>query len=140
VKSFLELKVIHKNEHLFEFAVAASNPYFSGATEVYGDSSSLLDFANSLAGFPASINANPIEHKTAPTEATYFSMKFYCVDKMGHIAVRVIMGRGISDFDSKESDKMEIEILVDPASIDSFRKELEDMARHQEGSAILNGR
>ena len=51
-KSFLELKVIWKDDHMFELSVIASCIDFYGRTEVYDQSESLSKFASTLKGFP----------------------------------------------------------------------------------------
>ena len=51
-KFFLELKIIRKDDDIFELQVTASNGRFRGMTEIYETSESLEKFANSLLGFP----------------------------------------------------------------------------------------
>lgn len=51
-KSFLELKSIWKDEHMFELKVTVSKNMFSGTTEVYDQYESISDFAKKLIDYP----------------------------------------------------------------------------------------
>jgi len=51
-KSFLELKVIWKDDEMYELGVTTSNINFFGRTKVYDKFESLSIFASTLKGFP----------------------------------------------------------------------------------------
>jgi hypothetical protein len=138
-KSFLELKVIWKDDDMFEFSVTASSIDFFGRTEVYDQSESLSKFALTLKGFPS-------DNKTLFYEAgqkdsyAYFSMKYYSIDKGGHIGVEINLESNVStEYRQEEKNKVKLEIIVEPSAIDNFQRELFQLAKKEEGSAILYG-
>lgn len=138
-KSFLEIKVIWKDEYMFEVKITSSNGRYSGTTEVYDTSDSLLNFSKSLSGFPKEneISFYEIGEKNA---YAYFSMKLYCIDSAGHIGVLINLEESVAtEYRAEEKDKLSLEILTEPNAIDNFQKELLHLAEKQEGMAILYG-
>ena len=138
-KSFLELTVIWKDDHMFELRVRTSNTRFSGTTEVYDTSDTLSNFAKRLIGFPS-------DNKTLFYEAgekdsySYFSMRFYCIDTAGHVGVEINLEENVSTvYRQEEKDKLKLEIIVVPSAIDNFQKELLKMAMTEDGIATLYG-
>jgi hypothetical protein len=138
-KSFLELKVIWKDDDMFELGIKTSNSRFSGTTEVYDTSDTLSDFAKKLVGFPK-------DNKTLFYEAgekdsySYFSMRFYCIDTAGHIGVEINLEENVSTvYRQEEKDKLKLEIIVVPSAIDNFQKELLKIAMNEDGVATLYG-
>ena len=139
-KSFLQLKVIWKDEDIFELKVIASNSDFYGKTEVYDQSESLSNFALSLNDFPKSDET--LFHEAGKKDSyAYFSMKFYQIDSNGHIGVEINLESNVSTiYRPEEKDKMKLEIIVEPSAIDNFQKELLTLAKNEEGTAILYGK
>ncbi len=97
--------------------------------------------------FATSLEAYPKDHETLFYAAgeqnsyAYFSMKFYCLDGAGHIGVQINLEENVATvYRSEEKDKITLEIKVEPASIDKFRKALTTLAKNEDGQAILYGR
>ena len=139
LKSYFELKVIWKDDDMFELRITATNGRFSGTTEVYDTSESLTSFAKSLSGYPK-------EDKTLIHEAgqkdgySYFSINFYCIDNAGHLGVEVSLEENVStQYRQEEKDKLKHEIIVKPNAIENFQKQLLSLAKNEEGTAILYG-
>lgn len=138
-KSFLELKSIWKDEHMFELKVTVSNNIFSGVTEVYDQYKRITEFAKELTDYPR-------ENKILFYEAgekdsySYFSMKYYPIDNVGHIGIEIHIESNVPTvYRQEEKDKLKLEIVVEPNAIDNFRKALFNLARNEEGTAILFG-
>lgn len=138
-KSFLELKSIWKDEHMFELKVTVSNNRFSGETEVYDQYHCISEFANKLVGYPK-------ENKILFYEAgekdsySYFSMKYYPIDNNGHIGVEINIESNVSTiYRPEEKDKLKLEIVVEPSAIDNFQRELFTLAKNEDGIATLFG-
>ncbi len=139
-KSFLQLKVIWKDDDMFELKVIASNTDFYGKTEVYDQSESLSDFALSLIDFPKSDEVLFYEAGKKDSYA-YFSIKLYQINSNGHIGVEINIESNVSTiFRPEEKNKMKLEIIVEPSAIDSFQRELLTLAKNEEGIAILYGK
>jgi len=139
-QSFLELKVVWKDDDMFELKVHGSNRRFSGTTEVYDTSESLENFAKSLFGYPTSENKTLIHEAGQKDSYSYFGMSFYCIDKSGHIGVLVELEENVStSYRQEEKSKIKLEIIVVPSGIDNFQKQLLQLAITQEGTATLYG-
>ena len=138
-KSFLELKVIWKDDDMFELRVIASSIDFLGRTEVYGQSESLSKFASTLKGFPNDNNTLFYEAGEKDSYA-YFSMKYYSIDKGGHIGVEINLESNVStEYRQEEKNKVKLEIIVESSAIDNFQRELFNLAKNEDGTAILYG-
>ncbi|MCA0234438.1 MAG: hypothetical protein LCH91_28540 [Bacteroidetes bacterium] len=139
-KSFLELKVVWKDDDMFELKVLASNGRYTGTTEVYDTSDSLGNFAKSLIGFPT-VDIKTLKHEAGQKDNySYFAMAFYCIDNSGHIGVQIELEENVAtNYRKEEKDKIKLEIIVVPRGIDKFQKELLQLATTQNGVAILYG-
>jgi hypothetical protein len=138
-KSYLELKVIWKDDDMLELCVKVSNGRYCGITEVYDNPDSLLNFAKKLKGYPSDI---PELYYEAGKKDSYsfFSMRFYKINSAGHIGVEIQLEENVStEFRIEEKDKLKVEIIVVPSAIDDFQKELLIMAKTEEGVSILYG-
>lgn len=139
-KSFLELKVIWRDDDMFELKVTASNGRYFGTTEIYDTSDSLTNFAKSLIGYPAD-NKELLHEAGQKNSYAYFGMKFYCIDNAGHVGVQVNLEENVAtQYRKEEKDKLTLEILVEPNAIDNFQKQLLQLAIKQDGTATLYGR
>ena len=142
LKSFLELRVIWKDDDLVELNVIATNNRFFGTTKVYADaeSISISSFAQSLIGFPHG-NKELLYQAGTKEGNSYFAMNFFCVDKAGHIGVVInLENKVLSEFGYKEVEKLQMQINVESNAIDNFQRALYHMATSQKGTAILFGR
>lgn len=138
-KSFLELKSIWKDEHMFELKVTVSNNMFSGTTEVYDQYESISDFAKKLIDYP---KGNKILFYEAgkKNSYSYFSMKYYPINNIGHIGAEINIESNVSTvYRPEEKYKLKLEIVVELSAIDNFQKELFNLAKNEEGNAILFG-
>jgi hypothetical protein len=140
IKSYLELQIVWKDDHMFELKVTASNGRYFGTTNVYDTTESLSNFAQTLIGFPK--NDKKLLHEAGDKDAyAYFSMNFYCINNAGHIGVEINLESNVAtELRQGEKDKIKLEIIVEPSAIDNFQKQLIQLAAKQEGTSILYGR
>ncbi len=139
LKSYLELKVIWKDNDMIELSIIASNKEFFGKTKVYDQAENLAEFAAELEGFPHNQKELFYDSGTKDSYA-YFSMRYYPVDYFGYIGVEVNIESNVpTEYRQEEKNKLKLEIIVEPNAIDNFQKELLTMAKKEEGSAILYG-
>lgn len=138
-KSFLELKSIWKEEHMFELQVTVSNNIFSGKTEVYDQYKNISDFAKELVDYPK--DNKILFYKAGERDSySYFSMKYYPIDNFGHTGVEICIESNVSTvYRPEEKDKLKLEIIVELSAIDNFRKALFNLAKNEDGIAILFG-
>lgn len=139
-KSFLELKVVWKDNDMFELKVFASNGRYIGTTEVYDTSDSLGNFSKSLIDYPT-VDAETLKHEAGQKNSySYFAMTFYRIDNSGHIGVQIELEENVATaYRKEEKDKIKLEIIVIPSGIDKFQKELLQLATTQNGMATLYG-
>lgn len=139
VKRSLKLEVIWKDEHMFELRVLSSNGRYSGTTEVYETSESLIKFVSKLEGFP--FGKDEVKHSCGKKDGyAYFEMKFYKIGVSGTCGVLISMEENVAtEYRKEEKDKLTMELIVEPNAIDIFCKELRNLASKEEGDAILKG-
>lgn len=138
-KSFLELKSIWKDEHMFELKITVSNTVFLGVTEVYDQYERISNFAKELVDYPR--DKNVLFYEAGEKDSySYFSMKYYPVDHNGHIGVEINIESNVSTvYRPEEKNKLKLEIVVEPNAVDDFQKALVNLARNEDGIAILFG-
>ena len=138
-KSLLQLQVIWKDDDMFELRVMATNGRYSGTTEIYELSESLVNFAESLVDFPN--DREVLIHEAGQQDSCgYFRMKFFCIDHSGHVGVEIYIEEKVSNQQRpQEKSKLSLEIIVQPSAIDNFQKELLQLANIEEGIALLRG-
>ena len=138
-KSFLELKSIWKDDDMFELKVTVSNNIFKGETEVYDQYEFISDFAEELLAFPK--DDKILFYEAGEKDSySYFSMKYYPIDKSGHIGVEIYIESNVPTvYRPEEKNKLKVEIVVEPSAIDNFQKELFNLAKNENGTAILFG-
>ena len=135
----LSLEVIWKDDDMFELKVSVNNGRYSGITEVYDQRNPLYDFALKLNGFPN--GQEKISHSAGEKDSyAFFEMVFYPIDPTGKVGVLVTMEENVAtEYRDNEKDKLKLELIVEPASIDNFRKELQKLAANEDGKAQLIG-
>ena len=138
-KSFLTIKVIWKDDPMFEIEVSACNKRYFGLTEVYDTTESLSSFAKQLKGFPD--GRNSLFYEAGEKDSySYFSMEFSLISPSGQVGVLIHLEENVStEYRDGEKDKLKLEVIVEPSAIDNFQKELLRLALKEEGEATLNG-
>jgi hypothetical protein len=136
---YLKLEVVWKDEDMFEIQVSANNGRYSGTTEVYETKESLSSFADSLKGFP--IDNGKLSHSCGEKDSyAYFEMNFYSIGTSGIVGVQLMLEENVAtEFRQEEKDKLVMELIVEPNSIDSFQNELLSLAQNEDGTAELIG-
>jgi hypothetical protein len=100
MKPGIELSVAYSDEHLVELCVVASHGQFSGRANVYAALDTPGALADLLSGFPAKPGDVRNFDLGASAEATSqgsATLRFYCRDSAGHVAVEVQL-RTMSDY------------------------------------------
>ena len=70
----------------------------------------------------------------------FFEMKFYPIGYTGKVGVQISLEENVStEYRVEEKDKLTMELIVEPNSIDNFQKELVNLAKTEEGEALLIG-
>lgn len=138
-QSFLKLKVIWKDSDMFQLSVRATNGRYGGTTEVYDTPVSLANFARSLVHYPN--GQKTLFHKVGEKDSyAYFAMKFYPIGRSGRDGVELHLEECVAtEYRPEEKAKVKLELIVEPAAIDNFQKELIQLAINEKGMATLYG-
>lgn len=138
-EKYLELEVIWKDDDMFELRITVDNGRYSGITEVYDQREPLYEFALKLKGFPNGLDR--IMHSAGEKDSyAYFEMIFYSIGPTGKGGVLMTLEENVStEYRENEKDKLKLEIIVEPAAIDIFQKELQALAANEDGKARLIG-
>ena len=138
-QKYLSLKVIWKDDDMFELRVEVNNGRYSGRTEVYEQTEPLFEFAKKLKGFPN--EHERIFHSAGIKDGySYFDMTFYQFDLTGKVGVLIHLEENVAtEYRKEEKDKLKLELIIEPAAIDNFQRELESLAKNEEGNAMLIG-
>jgi hypothetical protein len=138
-QKYLELEVIWKDDDMFELRISVDNGRYSGVTEVYDQKEPLYEFALKLEGFPN--GHDTLTHSAGEKDSyAYFEMMFYSIGPAGKVGVLVTLEENVStEYRENEKDKLKLELMVEPATIDIFQKELKTLAANEDGKARLNG-
>lgn len=136
-EGYLKLEVVWKDEHMFELRVSANNGRYSGVSEVYETSETLLDFVKTLEGFP--FGKDNLIHSCGEKDGyAFFQMNFYKIEKTGQCAVLVSLEENVAtEYREEEKDKLTMELIVEPNAIDIFCQEMRTLALRQNGEAEL---
>ncbi len=133
----LKFEVIWKDDDMFEMRISANNGRYSGTTEVYEVSESLLGFVTELNGFP--FVKEKVTHSYGEKDSyAYFEMEFYKIGLTGKCGLLITMEENVAtEYRKEEKDKLSMELIIEPNSIDVFCRELKLLAEKEEGTAEL---
>ena len=134
---YLKLEVIWKDDDMFELQVSANNGRYFGMTEVYEQSESLLNFVKKLNSFPFA--KDRISHSCGEKDNyAYFEMEFYKIGLTGKCGLKIKMEENVAtEYRKEEKDKVSMELIIEPNSIDIFCQELKNLAEKEEGIAEI---
>ena len=127
---FVKMKVIWVDDELIEVRIEISNKWFSGIGDVYL-TDSFAEFVQNLKGYPKDLSDNDLSYEYVQYNS--FSINFFI--KYG----KVRLGVEIIDDPSDGNNRIHLEMYVEPASIDTFQKQLVSILKNRDGEALLIG-
>jgi hypothetical protein len=135
----LRLEVVWTDEQLIELLASASNGRFCGTTKVYTTGEHLLEIAESLKGFPRKVTDVLTFAFGESGSYSFLSLRFYCVNGVGHTAVQITMEENITHGSSviEEEHKASFELRYDAGLINQFQQALRRMAQVRDGYVSL---
>lgn len=118
----IEFEVVWFDHDVIEFKVTCSNGSFCGSTRMYLAHDGLSDAADTLSGFPSTIQDTRRVSLGAPEPSFAgggIDMTFRCVDSAGHAVVLVSLTADYrKSLDTPQS--VSLHIPVEAGSVDSF--------------------
>lgn len=140
MKRKIEITSIWEDPDLFEIQIIGSNGKFSGETNCYTQREEFAKLGKLLDEFELKVG-NEVKYSTFhSSEFSYFTIIVRCIDITGLINVRTIIAHNLSISNApNENYKVEFDFDIDPASLDRFAKEIQNVANSDLGkiSAIL---
>jgi len=150
----LSFETLYLDEDLLQIEVIASNGKYAGITTFYlnPNETELVEFAKKLLSFPQYIG-QVVRHKFGFSQdelidlkkkgfkgvTSFVDLHFYCVDKLGHSALRINLIEESWSEQEDDRDNVSLELQFDPASLDVFVQELIVLAETKKGKATLKG-
>jgi hypothetical protein len=134
----LKVTYLYHDGDVIEVRVTAENAGFRGTADVYVGTHGLLEAAATLAGFPK----NTLDKREVVFGASgkkfaggSVRLEFYCKDKAGHAAFRATIEGDYGEQEVAESATVCVDF--DPASLDKFLVELQQVETEHRGSASM---
>ena len=139
----IEIISVWEDETLFEVSIRANNRKFCGEARCYTTRGEIKSLCNRIGGFPKSA-ADEVHFSTQyGNSSSYFNLSFVCTDSSAHVVARVKIAEIVAYSNTRPvNDLAEFEIAVEPAAIDTFSRELENLSSANIGvvTAKLNGK
>jgi hypothetical protein len=137
----LKVTYLYHDLDLIEVRVTARNERFQGSADVYVGTDGLLEAVSALQGFPKdrSDKREIVFGAAGPKFAGgSVRLEFYCKDLAGHAAFRAVIEDDYAQQELTQSATVFVDF--DPASLDQFLIELQEVEREHRGSASLIAR
>jgi len=135
----ITLAIAYVHEHLIEVEAVVANGAWCGRARAYTVAQHVAAFAVALRYFTEAVETKAEFSAGADTGIGLIAMRFYRVDRAGHIGchVRLATGGLPKDCRPEEVFRLSIEVQPEAWSVGQFASQLGEMARTQAGKALL---
>jgi hypothetical protein len=135
----LTLAVVYVDEHLIEMEAVVGTGQWCGRATAYTVPQDIAAFAVALQRFSGGATAGAEFAAGADTGIGLISLRFYRVDRAGHIACHVRLATGLlpTHHRPEEVSHLSIEVRPEASAVDRFAREIGELARAQAGHALL---
>jgi len=91
--TILSIERIWEDDYFYEIKVHAKSEFVSASTECYTNNDLINNLANNLSSFPKNFEDRFFweNGEKGDDSTTYFSLEFWCEDKLGHILIEIYM-------------------------------------------------
>ena len=137
--SELTLAVVYVDEHLIGLEAIVRAGYWCGRVKNYTVSNHIADFALALIRFTDGTSIEAKFVAGSDTGAGLIALRFYRVDRSGHIACHVRLDTGglPEDHRPEQVFRFLIEVQTETWAVIQFARQLDEVARTLEGRASL---
>ena len=131
--------VVYVDEHLIELEAVVGAGNWCGRGSAYTVPQDIATFAVALQRFADGASAKAEFVAGADTGIGLIGLRFYRVDRAGHIACHVRLATGSLPTDHREEEMFRLSIEVQPEAwgVIQFARQLGEVARTQTGQASL---
>ncbi len=136
MKRKIEITSIWEDSDLFEIRIIGSNDKFSGEANCYTQREEFERFGKLLENFELKIGKE-IKYSTFENEEfSFFTIIVRCIKITGLLNVRIVIAHNITISNApNENYKVEFDFEIDPASLDRFAKEIQNVAKSELGNS-----
>ena len=131
-QSQLRIEQIWEDDQMVELRVCAASERFSGEVEVYATYEELKGIARVLVGFPTSHPQRFEFHFSASRGSNRVKLTFETADSRGHCWALISLSEK-----ERSDEHARIALAVEPAALDSFAHELQNVANRRLTTATL---
>ena len=135
----VSLAIVYVDEHLIELEAAVESDHWSGRARAYTVPQAIEAFGFALKRFADAVDAVAEFEAGADTGIGLIALRFYRVDRAGHIAchVRLVTGGLPNDFRPEEVFRLSIEMQTETWAVVRFARQINEMAQARAGQALL---
>jgi hypothetical protein len=136
------MRIVYEDAHLIEVEVCASMNGWTAETRAYASAEEIIESARRLRDWVSQPSAPFMLELGADTGIGWASLRFYLIDKSGHLMCHLRLATMSSTFPKpreEETWRLSLEVPTEPALIDRFSDELVSMASNRRGEAVLRG-
>jgi hypothetical protein len=135
----VSLAIVYVDEHLIELEAAVGSGHWSGRARAYTVPQHIEAFAIALKRFADAVDAVAEFVAGADTGIGLIALRFYRVDRAGHIAchVRLATGGLPNNFRPEEVLRLSIELRTEAWAVVPFARQISEMAQARAGRAVL---
>jgi hypothetical protein len=135
----VSLAIVYVDEHLIQLEAAVRAGHWSGRARAYTVPESIAAFGIALKRFADAVDAVAEFEAGADTGIGFLAIRFYRVDRAGHIACHVRLATSESnDCRPEEVFRLSIEVRTEAWAVVQFAQQIGEMARTQAGHALLH--
>jgi len=134
----VSIEVVYVDEHLIELAAVIGAGHWRGRATAYTVPDEVARFADALVMFagggpPAALEAG------AETGIGLIGLRFYRIDRAGHIACHARLARGgvPTEHRPEQVSRLAVEFGAEAWAVEQFARQLAEIARTQAGRASL---
>ena len=125
----LEISYAWEGDELFVILIRANNRKFCGEARCYTSREEIGRLSQEISRFPKSRADEVLFSTQAGEGVSYFMLHFICTDACGHVVVRIKIADIVHYVNARASNNVaELELAVDPCSIDTFAIELSKLS------------
>jgi hypothetical protein len=136
----LRIAVVYVDEHLIELEAVVHAGDWCGRARAYTVPPDIATFAVALQQFGSGGSSGAEFAAGADTGIGLIALRFYRVDRAGHIAchVRLATGGLPTGHRPEEVFRLSIEVRAEASAVDRFARQLSELARTRAGRAALS--
>jgi hypothetical protein len=135
----LSLEIVYTDPDLIELEAIVRMGYWGGRVRAYTRSENIDEFSKTVLRFSDGATSTSEFTAGADTGIGLIVLRFYRIDRMGHIACQITLASGEmpTDHRPEQVSRLAIELRAESWAVVRFARELAEMVRVQAGRTSL---